>query len=199
MFVFEPFLSPDGDGGGAPKGDGEPAGNEGKPEVKPPKQDPKPDTITMTVDDFNARIDRAKQSWERDLETKRAEVQGEFKTIVETEYKPLKARVENELTPEIDRWRRLANQEIELLKKDVPEELIDLMPENIPLFDQIDWLRKAKDRAAKLKIVDAASKPPDKPNGNNPLDDPKRKNDEKRDEVLGRVRDQLINTTRYAT
>jgi hypothetical protein len=188
------LYHPDGDGGGDTSEHANPGGTSGDTESKPKTPDPK--LVSMSQEDLDALIDerltRARSSWDRAQEVKRNEEQGEFKTIVEEEYKPLLTKVKDELEPELDHWRKLARQEVAALKKDVPEEILDLMPERQPLFDQLDWLRRAKERAAKLTGGNGHD-------GNNPLDDPRRKKEESRDEVKQKLREQFMVSTRYST
>lgn len=169
LFSVLPFLSfgqyfeePEkGEGGGA------------KPE-EPKKEAPRlvipaGAVFFETQDAFDAvmkeRVDRAKTKAEEDARTAEAARQGDFKKIVDEEYIPLKTRFENDVTPELERWRSLATTEVKAIADSLPADLKDLMPDTMPLDGQLAWLRKAQRRAD-------AEKGAAKKEGNNPKDPP---------------------------
>lgn len=174
MFKLLPFLfslafsgpffdaDPDPGGGGGDKEKKDPI----NPDPAKPKEEDKPKvpTVSLTqkeLDDLiKERLDRAKSAWDNDIKTKKDEEQGEFKKIVEEEFKPLKDKVEKELTPEIEFYRTRTDAQISSLLKDLPAEVQALMPENMNRQNKLDWLEKA----AKLKAADK------KKDGNNPRD-----------------------------
>ena len=151
-------------------------GEEDPPASDPPKDPPKSETKTKTVplgavvfesqgkldEVIRDRVERAKEAAALEAKEAEAKEQGDFRKIVEEQYSPLKARVEKELEPELETWRKSAEDEIKVLEADLSDDLKDLMPEGMSLQGKLVWLRKAIRKSSSGKPKDGNSpKDPD--------------------------------------
>lgn len=80
--------------------------------------------------------------------TKLKEIEDANKT--EAEKLQEKAKKADELEPEVTALRASVSGLVEDLKKELPEQILKLLPEGSPQV-QLDWLRKAREAATELK------------------------------------------------